>query len=71
MAGRQLSILDRVALVLLIIGGINWGLVGALQFNIVSALFGPSSLPSRLIYVLMGVSAFYVIYLLGRGFGRS
>ena len=46
---------------LVIVGGINWGLVGIADINIVSAIFGGSFL-ARLIYILVGVGAGYLIY---------
>ena len=49
--------LDTIALILLIIGGLNWGLVGAFQFDLVATLFGEGSALSRLVYVLVGLSA--------------
>ena len=61
---------DRAALILLIIGGLNWGLVGAFQVNLVTVLFGPSSTLSRIVYILIGVAAVYAIYLLARGSAR-
>ena len=51
--------LDVVTAVLLVVGGLNWGLVGAFQFDLVAALFGPLSPLSRLVYVLVGVAAAY------------
>ncbi len=63
----RLATLDRIALVLLIVGGINWLLVGGFDVNLVSQLFGPRSLLSRLIYIAIGVAAFYAIYILARG----
>lgn len=58
---RGLNALDWIALVLLIIGGINWGLVGLFQFDLVAELFGgSSSLISRIIYTLVGLSAVFV-----------
>lgn len=57
---RNLNALDWVALVLLIIGGLNWGLVGLLETDLVAALFGPMSLISRIVYSLVGLSAVYV-----------
>jgi uncharacterized membrane protein YuzA (DUF378 family) len=66
----RLTTLDRIALVLLIIGGINWGLVGGFDINLVTQLFGPRSLPSRLIYIAVGAAAVYAIYLLARGAPR-
>lgn len=50
--------LNLVTLLLIVIGGINWGLVGLFQFDLVAAIFGgPDSALSRLIYALVGVSA--------------
>lgn len=46
-----------LSLVLLIIGGLNWGLVGLFNFDLVSTLFGPMSILSRIVYVLVGASA--------------
>ncbi|MBD3242624.1 MAG: DUF378 domain-containing protein [Chitinivibrionales bacterium] len=57
---RHLNVFDWIALVLLIIGGINWGLVGFFDFNLVSAIFGEMTAISRVIYALVGISALYV-----------
>lgn len=51
---------DWVATVLLIIGGLNWGLVGAFDFNLVSALFGPMSVLSRIVYIIVGLAGIYM-----------
>ncbi len=51
----------RIATVLTIIGGLNWGLVGAFDFNLVDAIFGQGSVGSRVIYVLVGISALIAI----------
>lgn len=48
---------STIALILLIVGGLNWGLVGLFNFDLVAALFGPMSPVSRIVYVLVGVSA--------------
>ena len=54
--------LDRILLGLLIIGGINWGLIGLFQFDLVAWLFsGPSSIISRIVYTLVGLSAIWCI----------
>jgi hypothetical protein len=56
---------DRIALALVIIGAINWGLVGALQFDLVAAIFGGQSAPlARIVYVLVGLAGLYCIALL-------
>lgn len=52
--------LDVIALILLIIGGINWGLYGILNFNIVDYLFGRIWV-DKVIYFLVGVSAIYTL----------
>jgi len=46
---------------LLIIGGLNWGLIGLMNLNVVSAIFGMSFI-ARLVYILVGLSAAYVLY---------
>ena len=51
--------INLITLLLLIVGGLNWGLVGLFEFDLVAALFGPSTLASRLVYVLVGVSALW------------
>ena len=49
--------LNITTLLLVIVGGINWGLVGLLNFDLVAALFGEMSLLSRIVYTLVGASA--------------
>jgi len=56
---RSLGIADWIALVLMIVGSINWGLVGAFDFNLVAALFGEGTMASRTIYVLVGLAGLY------------
>ncbi len=51
--------LDVIAAVLLVIGGLNWGLVGVLGVDLVAALFGELSPLSRTVYALVGVCALY------------
>lgn len=58
--------LDSIALILLIVGGLNWGLVGLFDFDLVAAIFGEMSLLSRLVYALVGLSALWqLVPLLG------
>src|SRR3546814_8517779 len=59
--------LNIVTLILLIIGGLNWGLVGLFEFNLVAAIFGEMSLLSQIIYILVGLSALWQIIALARG----
>ena len=59
--------LNLITLVLLIVGGLNWGLVGLLDFDLVAALFGEMSAISRVVYVLVGLSAVYQTVVLASG----
>lgn len=61
---KNLNVVDWVFLVLLIIGGINWGLIGFLNFDLVSSVFGDMTTISRGIYAIVGISALYSIYTL-------
>ena len=61
-----MSILDRIALALTVIGGINWGLVGIFRFDLVAFLFGNLTWISRIIYTLVGLCGLYLISLFGR-----
>ncbi len=59
--------IDRICLLLSIVGGINWGSIGLLQFDIVAWLCGgQSSVLSRIIYIVVGLSALWCISLLFR-----
>ena len=58
----KLNAIDWSALALIIIGGLNWGLVGAFDFNLVDTLFGAMSVLARIVYVLVGLSALYMVY---------
>jgi uncharacterized membrane protein YuzA (DUF378 family) len=51
--------LDVLCAVLLVIGGLNWGLVGAARFDLVATLFGIDSALSRIVYALVGLAAVY------------
>ena len=65
------SALDWAAMVLMIVGGINWGLVGAFEFDLVAALFGNMTGWSRLVYALVGIASLYGIYLLSKMAARN
>ena len=51
--------MDVLAAILLVVGGLNWGLVGLFGFDLVATLFGDMSGLSRVVYLLVGVSALY------------
>lgn len=54
-----MKVVDIIAAVLLVIGGLNWGLVGAFDFDLVAKIFGAGTIAARVIYVLVGLSAIY------------
>lgn len=54
-----MKFLNILTLLLIIVGGVNWGLVGAFEFDLVAALFGRGSGLTRLVYILVGLSALY------------
>ncbi len=58
--------LDYTLLTLVIIGAINWGLVGFFKFNLVDFIFGSMSWFSRIIYAVVGIGGLYLISLYGR-----
>jgi uncharacterized membrane protein YuzA (DUF378 family) len=60
--------INLLTLTLVIVGGLNWGLVGAFNFDLVAAIFGQMSALSRLVYVLVGLSALWQIIPLLKGF---
>lgn len=57
--------LDMTSLILLIIGGLNWGLIGIFNFNLVEAIFGFGVI-ARIIYILVGIAALYGFYLISK-----
>lgn len=60
---QKLTNIDITALVLLVIGGLNWGLIGLADYNLVDMIFGSIPMLSRLIYIVVGASAVYVAWL--------
>ncbi|RYY91588.1 MAG: DUF378 domain-containing protein [Comamonadaceae bacterium] len=58
-ASPKLGIVDWIALILMIVGSINWGLVGAFNFNLVAAILGDQTIASRIVYVLVGLAGLY------------
>lgn len=65
-SGQRMHALDWIAMVLMIIGGINWGLVGLMNIDLVATIFGEMTVASRVIYALVGLSALYSIYTLSK-----
>jgi hypothetical protein len=61
----RLNVIDWIALILVIIGGLNWGLV-ALNWNLVDAIFGVGSIISTVVYGLVGLAAIYTIFVVAK-----
>lgn len=57
---KNLSTIDWIALILVLVGGLNWGLVGLFGFDLVATLFGPMSLLARVVYIVVGLSTIYI-----------
>ncbi len=64
---KKMSVLDWIAMILLIIGGLNWGLVGVANFDLVGAIFqgtndiGSDATIAKIVYILVGLSALYML----------
>ncbi len=59
-----MKIIDKIALALIIIGAINWGLIGLFKFNLVEMIFGDMTAIARIIYALVGISGLWGIKLI-------
>ena len=65
--GENIMVLDKIALVLSIIGAVNWGLVGLFKFDVISFLFGSATgSASRVVYTIVGIAGIWCISLLFR-----
>ena len=64
--GLKLSVLDYIAMALLIIGGLNWASVALFSVDFIATLFGVLSPATRMVYLLVGIAALYSIYLTSR-----
>ncbi len=62
----KLDAIDWLALMLTIVGGLNWGLVGFFEYNLVDELFGAGSTLARIVYALVGIAALLLIYTTAR-----
>lgn len=63
----RLDVFDWLAIIFVIIGALNWGLVGLFNFDLVALLFGGSaSFLSKVIYIIVGLSGAYLIYLISK-----
>lgn len=57
--------MDWITIILVIIGAINWGLVGIFKFDLVAAIFGDMSILSRIVYILIGLAGIYMAVIAG------
>ena len=55
--------LDWLAVVLVVVGGLNWGLVGLLDLDLVELIFGSIPILAKIVYILVGLAALYMIYM--------
>jgi len=71
--GNKLNLgpLEWVLLVLLVVGGLNWGLVGLFQYDLVATIFGEATFLAKLVYVLVGISAVYYLLKALMSIGRK
>ena len=67
---KNMSVLDWCATVLVIIGALNWGLIGFFSYDLVSAIFGHLSVVTRIVYGLVGLSGLYMIYCIAKCGGK-
>lgn len=58
----EVKAIDRLLFTLVAVGGLNWGLVGLFDFNLVDTIFGVDSLLARVVYIVVGISALYLGY---------
>lgn len=58
---KNCCVIDVIAKILVLIGALNWGLVGIANFNLVTAIFGEMNLISRIVYIVVGLSALWLI----------
>jgi uncharacterized membrane protein YuzA (DUF378 family) len=62
---NKLNTLDFLSIILVIVGGLNWALVGIFNFDLVATIFGDMSVVSRIVYTLVGLSAVYLLTQIG------
>lgn len=61
-----MSAIDYIAMTLLIIGGLNWAMVGLFDVDMVATLFGPGTALTRIVYVVVGLAALYSLYTMAK-----
>lgn len=66
-----MRVVNAIVLTLVIVGGINWGLIGLFDYNLVEALFGSATWFTRIVYTIVGLSAIYAIAFYGKDRSRT
>lgn len=61
-----MKVINVIVLILIIVGAINWGLIGAFNFNLVSFLFGVNTILTRIVYGLVGIAGLWALTFFGR-----
>lgn len=56
-----MKVWNYIALIITIVGAVNWGLIGILDFNLVTFLFGTGTLITRIVYILVGICGLYLL----------
>lgn len=59
---KNFSAFDWIAIIVLAVGGLNWGMIGAFNIDLVSSLFGEMTTLTRVVYALVGLSAVYTLF---------
>lgn len=67
----KMNAADYVAWALIVVGGLNWGLVGAFDYNLVDSIFGVGSTISTIVYILVGLAAIYSVISVAMKMGKS
>jgi hypothetical protein len=60
---KNLNVFEGLVLAVLVVGGVNWGLIGLVDINLVSLLFGEMTVLTRVVYSLVGLSALYITFI--------
>lgn len=60
----KMNILDWIAFILVIIGGLNWGLVGLFDYDLVAKIFGDDAMLAKIVYTLVGIGALYLVIMM-------
>ncbi|MGE5628898.1 MAG: DUF378 domain-containing protein [Solirubrobacterales bacterium] len=61
-----MRVLDFISLLLVVVGAVNWGLIGFFQYDLVSMIFGPASVITRIIFALVGIAGIYALSFFAR-----